>query len=91
MQMTGKLLRNVLKCLLPCLVISLTNPDETEKLKFREVLTCVRYFVDFALVCRYKRHTENSIRYLDEYLAGFHRYKQVFERFKGGKRTVSKQ
>ncbi|RPA70789.1 hypothetical protein BJ508DRAFT_201027, partial [Ascobolus immersus RN42] len=31
--------------------------------------------VDFVLVCQYKYHTESTIGLLDEYLAGFHKYK----------------
>ncbi|MFX3647996.1 MAG: hypothetical protein ACE3JU_11610 [Paenibacillus sp.] len=88
--MTGKLLRNVLKMLLPCVVIALENPTTEQESDFKEILTCIRYFVDFALVCRYKSHTETSIGYLLTYLNGFHRHKQVFEPFKGKGTKVPK-
>lgn len=85
-QMTGKLLRDVLKCLLPCLLIALDSPVDTDEreqsVAFTECLACVRYFVDFALVCRYKFHTEDSIQYMEAYLAGFHRTKYVFAEFR---------
>src|SRR5690606_22630926 len=84
--MTSKLLHNVLKYLLPCLLIALeglvNTPEREQEQAFKECLTCVHYFVDFVLVCRYKLHTSTTIGYLDTYLEGFHRHKHVFSEFR---------
>lgn len=81
-QTTGKLLRKVVRCILPSLVIALKEPPLDKEEDFRRCLTCVRYLVDFVLVCQYKYHTESTIGLLDEYLAGFHKYKDVFSPFR---------
>jgi len=85
-QMTGKLLYNVLKSLLPCLLITLEDPinipEREQEQAFKKYLTGVRYFVNFALVCQYKLYTSTTIGHHDIYLEGFHRHKHVFSEFR---------
>lgn len=81
-QKTGKLMRNSLRVLLPTLVIALDKPSKEEELPFKRCLTAVRYFVDFALVCQYKKHTATSIGYLERYLDRFHQFKDVFSPYR---------
>lgn len=77
-QRTGKALRDTLRQLLPVLVIALDRPTAEQHFDFYDCLAAVRYLVDFSLICQYRYHTETSLRYLRQYLDGFHRHKNVF-------------
>ena len=81
-QMTGKLIRDAVKFLIPTLHIALRNPLKEKADLFLYTKTCVRYIVDFTLVTQFKFHTEYTIGLLRKYLTGFHEYKEVFAAFR---------
>ena len=52
-------------------------------------ILCVRYITDFILLAQYKVHTSGSIQSMRDYLEDFHKYKEVFLRFRAIKGTKS--
>ncbi len=42
------------------------------------IMNCLRAFADFAYVAQYEYHNDETIGYLEEYLARFHTYKGAF-------------
>ena len=67
-----------------------TRPTTAQQQKFKKVIECVRYLTDFALLSRYRSHSESTIRYMREYLQRFHDTKDVFLRFRASKASKSK-
>lgn len=88
-QWTGYEYRDAGRILLPILVLSLRSPPPTpqEHQIFKRVLLCVRNFVDFSLICQFKSHSDQTIKYMEQYLEGFHSYKDVFLEFRAGKKA----
>ncbi|RPA74117.1 hypothetical protein BJ508DRAFT_313142 [Ascobolus immersus RN42] len=81
-QRTGKSLREALRHLLPALVIALDKPKAREANEFYDCLAACRYLVDFSLICTYRYHTSTSLGYMQKYLDGFHRHKNVFNPYR---------
>ncbi|KAF8433169.1 hypothetical protein BGX38DRAFT_1102108, partial [Terfezia claveryi] len=52
------------------------------KASCRKAILCVRYLTDFILVAQYKVHTSGTIQSMRDCLEDFHKYKEVFLRFR---------
>jgi len=63
------------------------HPTASQEREFKRAITCVRYLTDFALLSRYRRHTDSTIGYMREYLQEFHCTKDVFLRYQATKAT----
>ncbi|KAF8418454.1 hypothetical protein BGX38DRAFT_1109133, partial [Terfezia claveryi] len=47
-----------------------------------KAILCVRYITDFILITQYKVHTSGTIQSMKNYLEDFHKYKELFLRFR---------
>jgi len=63
------------------------RPTASQEREFKRAITCVRYLTDFALLSRYRSHTDSIIGYMRDYLQEFHRTKDVFLRYRATKAT----
>ena len=90
-QWQGKEMRNLLRVLLGVFAASLSRTSgvkplsPTNKALAYEAILCVRYLTDFIILAQYKIHTSESIKNMRDYLADFHKYKEVFLRFRATK------
>jgi len=95
-QVSGKEMRSILMVILGVFTASLrrkTNavrPTVAQEQDFRKAITCVRYLTDFALLSRYRSHTDSTIGYMEKYLQQFHKTKDVFLRYWAGKVAKAK-
>jgi len=95
-QVSGKEMRSILMVILGVFTASLrrkTNavrPPAGQEQDFRKAITCVRYLTDFALLSRYRSHTDSTIGYMEQYLQQFHKTKDVFLRYRAGKVAKAK-
>lgn len=85
-QWQGKEMRNLVKVLLPALAASLRRPTAEQRPLFDKAIRCIRHLVDFTLMAQYRSHTMETLEFLERYLMGFHREKDVFLEFRGGKK-----
>jgi hypothetical protein len=81
-QWSGKEMRNLARFLSPCLAIVLSSPPTASVRPWNEVLECVNGLVNFNLMCQYRQHTIQTIGFMQEYLAQFHRHRGVFDEFR---------
>ncbi|KAF8426776.1 hypothetical protein BGX38DRAFT_1106458, partial [Terfezia claveryi] len=77
-QWSGKEMRNFARVILGTF---------TAALQFNKGIFCVRSLTDFYLMTQYPSHTNETISYLRQYLRDFHETKDVFLRFRAGKRA----
>ena len=89
-QWQGKEMRNLGRCLLGVLAVSLRQPDSTQVLPFKRALACVRSLLDFSLMAQYRSHTPETLDYMEQYLNRFHDTKDIFLEFRISKRTRAK-
>jgi hypothetical protein len=61
------------------------RPTAGQEKEFKRAITCVRYLTDFALLSRYRSHTDSTIKYMRQYLQRFHATKDVFLRYRASK------
>jgi hypothetical protein len=61
------------------------RPTAGQEKEFKRAITCVRYLTDFALLSRYRSHTDSTIGYMRQYLQRFHASKDVFLRYRASK------
>jgi len=86
-QVSGKEMRSILMVNLGVFTAALlrktdtARPTASQEWEFKRAITCVRYLTDFALLSRYRSHTNSIIGYLREYQQEFHRTKDVFLRY----------
>ncbi|KAF8415574.1 hypothetical protein BGX38DRAFT_1074797, partial [Terfezia claveryi] len=73
-QWQGKEMRNLLRVLLAVFAAALTS--------CHKAILCVRYITDFILIAQYKVHTPGTIQSMKDYLEDFHKYKELFLRFR---------
>ena len=57
---------------------------------FKHALDCVRALVHFNMMGQYRSHTPETIAYMEEYLDGFHRMKDIFLEVRVCKQTRAK-
>ena len=65
-------MRNVGRCLLGVLAVTLRQPDSTQAIPFKHALACVRALIDFNMMAQYRSHTSDTITYMEDYLDQFH-------------------
>jgi len=73
--------------IVPVFAVTLLNPSASQRIPFTEALLCVKNLVYFHLMAQYQYHTEATIEYMENYLEGLHRHKDVFSRFRASKST----
>ena len=66
------------------------RPTAGQEQDFRKAITCMQYLTDFALLSRYRSHTDSTIGYMQEYLQQFYRTKDVFLRYRASKVAKAK-
>jgi len=92
-QVSGKEMRSILIVILGVFTATLhrktdiARPTASQEWEFKRAITCVQYLPDFALLSRYRSHTDSTIGYMREYLQEFHRTKDVFLRYQATKAT----
>lgn len=90
-QWQGKEMRNLLRVVLGVFAASLSRTTDLQSLSphhkqlAHKAILCVRYLTDFVRIAQYKVHTPGSIQSMNDYLADFHKYKEVFLRFRAPK------
>ena len=89
-QWQGKEIRNLEGCLLGVLAVALRQPDSTQVIPFKCALECVRALVDFNMMAQNRRHTDENMAYMENYLGRFHQMKDIFLEFRVSKRTQAK-
>jgi len=73
-QLFGKEMRSIPMVILRVFTAGLRRKTGTQRLtsgqeqEFKKAITCVRYLTDFALLSRYRSHTDSTIRYMRQYL-----------------------
>ena len=70
--------------------MALRQPGGAQAIPFKCALRCVRALDDFNMMAQYRRHTPDTIAYMEEYLAQFHRMKDIFLEFRVTKCTQAK-
>src|SRR5258706_5242904 len=84
-------MRNLLRVILGVFATSLSRTSDAPPLNTRlrtlsnKAILCVRYISDFILLAQYKTHSPGSIQSMKDYLEDFHKYKEVFLRFRATK------
>jgi hypothetical protein len=92
-QWSGKEMRDFSKVILGTFTAALRRnsnqprPTASQVQEFNKAIRCVRYITDFYLMTQYLSHTDQTIGYMQEYLRGFHETKDIFLRFRAGKKT----
>jgi len=95
-QVSGKEMRSILMVILGVFMASLHRKTNVvcltagQEQDFRKAITCMRYLTDFALLSRYRSHTDSTIGYMKEYLQQFHKTKDVFLRYRASKVAKAK-
>ena len=95
-QIQGKEMRAILKIILAIFTASLrrnpdtTRPTATQQREFKKAIECVLYLTDFALLSRYRSHSDSTVQYMPHYLQRFHDTKDVFLRFQASKASKCK-
>ena len=95
-QIQGKKMRAILKIILAIFIASLrrntdtTRPTATQQREFKKAIECVQYLTDFALLSRYRSHSESTVQYMQNYLQRFHDTKDVFLKFQASKASKGK-
>ena len=86
-------MRNLLRVLLAVFTVAMSHifdvdpiPPRHETLCQRAIL-CVCYISDFILIAQYQLHTPGTIQSMQDYVADFHKHKDVFLRFRANKST----
>ncbi|KAI9876378.1 MAG: hypothetical protein M1823_007292, partial [Watsoniomyces obsoletus] len=87
-QRQGKEMRNLGRVILAAVAASLGPPNAAQRRRFAMALRCVRALVDFHLMAQYHSHTQETLEYLERYVADFHSTKEVFQEFRASKKTV---
>jgi len=73
-QLSGKEMQSILIVILGVFTAVLyrktgtQRPTAGQEQEFKKAITCVRYLTDFALLSRYRSHTDSTIRYMRQYL-----------------------
>jgi len=92
-QVQGKQMRVILRVLLAVFTAAFhrkTNvPQVTggQQQEFKKAILWVRYITDFGLIARYHSHTDSTVKYMHTYLRKFHESKDVFLRYRAGKKA----
>ena len=92
-QWSGKEMRNFGKVILGAFTAALrrtTNqarPTWAQLQEFNKAIRCERNITDFCLLTQNPSHTDQTISYLQKYLRVFHETKDVFLRFRAGKKS----
>ena len=89
-QWQGKEMRAFGIIVLAALAVALSKPTPSQRLIFNSALRCTRNLVDFHLMAQYQSHTAETLKYLDDYLKGFHKEKEVFLAFRQSKSSKKK-
>ncbi|KAF8426003.1 hypothetical protein EV426DRAFT_715913 [Tirmania nivea] len=63
------------------------RPTRSQIQEFNKAILCVRSITDFCLMTQYPSHTDQTVSYLRQYLREFHETKNVFLRFRAGKKA----
>jgi len=71
-------MRNLGWYLLGVLILPLRQADSQQVIPSKHPLGCVRPLVDFNIMVQYQSHTPKTIAYMEEYLGGFHKMKDIF-------------
>jgi len=80
-QWQGKERRNLGRCILGVLAVTLRQPGVAQAIPFKGALGCVRALIDFNMMAQYRCHTPDTIEYMEDYLDQFHRMKDIFLEF----------
>ena len=83
-------MRNLVRCLLGVLAVTLRQPDSTQAIPFKRALACVRAVIDFNMMAQYRSHTSDMITYMEDYQDQFHLMKDIFLEFRVSTRTQTK-
>jgi len=92
-QWSGKEKRNFAKVILGTFAAALrrnTNqarPTGGQLQEFNKAILCIRSITDFYLMTPYPSHTDQTVSYLQQYLWEFYETKDVFLRFRAGKKA----
>jgi len=86
----GKEMRNLGHCILGVAAVAPRQPGGAQAIPFKRALTCVRALVDFNMMAEYRRHTPDTIAYMEEYLGQLHRMRDISLEFRVTKRTQAK-
>jgi len=80
-------MRNLSRFISAVLASTLRNPDSSQHHDFPIALKCVSALVDFSLMAKHRRHTPDTLSYLERYLLTFHQTKDIFLEFCTSKAT----
>ena len=83
-------MRNLGRCLLGVIAVTLRQPDSTQAIPFKRALACVRALIDLNMMAQYRSHTSDTITYMEDYLDQFHLMKDISLEFRVSKRTQTK-
>jgi len=86
-QWQGKEMRNLGRCTLRVLAVTLGQPGGAQVIPCKCALRCVRALVDFNMMAQYRSHTSHTIAYMEDYLDQFHKPQDIFLEFRVTKRT----
>ncbi|KAF8430317.1 hypothetical protein EV426DRAFT_13691 [Tirmania nivea] len=92
-QWSGKEMWNFAKVILGTFAATLRRnnnqprPTGSQIQEFNKAILCVRSITDFCLMTQYPSHTDQTVSYLRQYLREFHETKNVFLRFRAGKKA----
>lgn len=92
-QIKGKEMRAILQIILGVFTASLyrktdvAKPSGGQEKDFKKAIFCVRYLTDYCILARYRSHTDSTIQYMSTYLQRFHDSKDVFLRYRAGKKA----
>lgn len=92
-QVQGKEMRAIHQIILGVFTASLRRktdlpkPTGAQDQEFKRAIEAVRYLTDFGLLARYRSHTDSTVGYMTTYLRRFHRCKDVFLRYRAGKKA----
>ena len=78
------------RIVLAALAVALLKPSPSQRLMFNSALRCTRNLVDFHLMAQYQSHTAETLKYLDDYLKGFHKEKEILLAFRQSKSSKKK-
>ena len=63
------------------------HPAAAQSQEFNKAIRCVRSITDFYLMTQYRSHKSETVSYMQKYLRGFHKTKDVFLCFRAGKKA----
>lgn len=88
---TATEIRGFPRLILACFTIALGQTAGSHKLSAAPQrdskigIRCVRAITDFCLMAQYRSHTQQTKRFMNEYLQQFHNYRKIFAEFRACK------